>query len=263
MDNRPKIGLALGSGAARGFAHIGVIKALKENNIHVDYVAGSSIGAVIGALHCSDAPLEDIAKVLGYIKPKFLIDFTTSRNGLVIGNKIEELLKFFIKVKTFEELNIPLAVVATNLKTGGREVFTNGDLIKPLRASISIPGIFAPVHYEGKLLVDGALIDRVPSSVAKKMGSDIVIGVDIGFRPGEHFSPKSIFEILIQSIGIMELQILKRRIEKCDVLITPQVDHIRPFSLDKIEDCIEQGAAAARLKMGEIHSLVKSKRLIL
>lgn len=259
MNNRPKVGLALGSGATRGFAHIGVIRVLQENNIPIDYVSGSSMGAAIGALFCSGAPLNDIAKLLGYIKPKQLMDFSLSKNGLVTGKRIEELLRLFIKVRTFEELEIPLAVVATNLKSGQREVFTEGEIIKPLRASISFPGVFSPVYYEGKMLIDGGLIDRVPSSVLRKMGADIVIGVDVGFKPGDEFNPKSIFDILIQSVGIMEIQILKRRIEKCDVLITPEVHHISPISLDRIEECIECGGVATKEKIEEIIRLVRAE----
>lgn len=257
MKDRPKVGLALGSGSARGFAHIGVLKVLKENNIPIDYVSGTSIGAVIGALYCSNADLDMVSKLLGCLKTKHLIDLSVSRRGMILGNKIEELLRLFIKADNFEELSVPLSVVATDLSLGERVVFTQGDIINAVRASISIPGIFTPVNYNGQLLVDGGLIDRVPASIVKEMGADIVIGVDVGFRLGDDYRPKNIFDIIIQSIGIMETQIVKRKIEKCDILISPEVRELSPYSLEQAHECIEGGINATNECIDKIKELIR------
>lgn len=245
MQNRPKIGLALGSGAARGFAHIGVIKVLQANDIPVDFVAGSSIGAVIGALFCAGIPLDWIAKLLGSLKNSHIIDFSITKRGLIEGKKIEELLKLILRRKTFKELDIPLSIVATDLEKGEKVVFSEGEIVSAIRASISIPGIFPPAIYDGKVLVDGGIVDRVPAGVVRAMGADIVIGVDVGFRTGKEFRPRNIFDIIIQTIGIMEIQAVKRKIDKCDVVITPDVSNISPFSISDIQKCIKAGIEAS------------------
>lgn len=259
MTNTPKVGLALGSGAARGFAHIGVINVLKKNNIEVDFVAGSSIGAVIGALFCSNFSLNEFARLLQHIDIRHLLDFSVSRKSLLRGKKIEDFLKLMVRVKRFEEMHKPLAVVATDLIKGERVVFTKGDVVKAVRASITVPGILEPVYDNGKMLVDGGVIDRVPSSVVKAMGADIVIGVDVGFKPGDRYEPKNIFDIITQSIGVMEMQILKRRIIKCDVLISPDVQHITPYSLDNIVECIKIGEITAQESITKIKALIMQK----
>lgn len=252
---RPKIGLALGSGAARGLAHIGVIKVLQKNNIPIDFVSGSSIGAVVGALFCSGTPLDWVIKLLGYLKNRHIIDISISKRGLIEGKKIEDFLSLLIKKKTFEELEVPLAIVATDLEKGEKVVFSEGEIVSAIRASISIPGIFPPVVYDGKVLVDGGVVDRVPAGVARAMGADIVIGVDVGFRTGEEFRPKNIFDIIIQTVGIMEMQAVKRKNDKCDLIITPNVKNISPFSITDATESVKAGIIATEACLDKIKKL--------
>lgn len=256
MYNRPKVGLALGSGAARGFAHIGVIMELQDNYIPIDFVSGSSIGAAIGGLFCAEVPFQYTSRLLETIGIKYLLDFSISKKGFVLGNKIEEFLKLLIKVKTFEELKIPLSVVATDLRKGEGVIINSGDVVKAIRASIAIPGIFTPVNYNGRMLVDGGLVDRVPSHATRNMGADIVIGVDVGFMPGDDYRPQNILDIIIQTLGIMEVQILKQRIKGCDILIRPEVGHLSPYSFHNIEECIQGGLRAARESMDRIKKII-------
>lgn len=180
-----KIGLALGSGSARGLAHIGVIKALEEEQIKIDYIAGTSIGALIGAAYAG-GEMDRFEKFLYTVDWKTIAsycDFVFPRKGLLQGQKINQLFDNFLTHKTFEETKIPFVAVATDLVTGEEVILKSGDLIQAVRASISLPGVFQPVQYNGSYLVDGGLVNPVPANVVKAMGADLVIAVDLSRTP--------------------------------------------------------------------------------
>jgi len=176
-----KIGLALGSGSARGWAHIGVIKALAETGIKIDYVAGTSIGAVVGAFYASGriAALEDAALQIDWRKIVFFLDAVYPKSGLIEGKKVAEFIRTSVKEKNIEDLSLPFCAVSTDLASGNEVIIRNGDIIEAVRASISVPGIFTPVTKDNTILVDGALINPVPVSVVRQMGADLVIAVDL------------------------------------------------------------------------------------
>jgi len=178
-----KIGLALGSGSARGLAHVGVIMALEAYNIPVDIIAGTSIGSVIGSLYASGATvrqLEEVALSIKKSKTLFMIDPVFPHSGLISGDRIEKMLnQFAIKDKTFDDLNIPFGAVATDVESGAEVILNQGKVIDAVRASISIPGIFTPVKYQNYYLVDGGVVDPVPVDVVKMMGGDIIIAVSL------------------------------------------------------------------------------------
>ena len=194
-----KIGLALGSGAARGWAHIGVFRYLDEAGIKVDYIAGTSIGALVGA-SCSlgqvDA-LEQFALHLDWRQILSFLDVTFPVSGLIEGKKISEFVRGHLKETVIlEKMPIPFCAVATDLNSGTEVCLDTGDLLEAIRASISIPGIFTPVKSEGKLLVDGGLVNPVPVSVVRQMGADFVIAVDMSHDfpkiddVGHHLAPE-------------------------------------------------------------------------
>ena len=197
-----KIGLALGTGSARGWAHIGVINALNEANIKVDYVAGVSIGALVGAVYASGNinALRDVVLQLDWKQIFSFVDIVFPKSGLIDGNKIADFVRKYIKAKNIEELPVPFCAVSTDLTTGREIIIKKGDIIEAVRASISTPGIFTPVIKDNMTLVDGGLVNPVPVSVARKMGADIVIAVDLthdiisnrGFGKTKSVSPKSI-----------------------------------------------------------------------
>jgi NTE family protein len=253
-----KIGLALGSGSSRGMAHIGVIDVLKKYNISIDFVAGSSIGAVIGALFCADENLEYFTKLVARMQRQTVLDFSLSKNGLIAGNKIKQFLNLLLKNRSFKDLHIPLAVVATDLIKCERVIINEGSLADALRASISIPGVFAPVKYNDKLLVDGGVIDRVPATVVKDMGADIVIASDVGFNGGA-FRISSFFDVIIRSLGIMEREIVNSRIICADITIKPDVDDINPASFEQSELCVQRGREVTEDAMPEIIKLIRMK----
>lgn len=176
-----RVGLALGSGSARGLAHIGVIRALRQAGVAIDLVAGTSIGAVIGVLYAA-GQIERVAEeflAFDWKNVAVLLDPVFPRAGLIDGRKVAEFLRAHIGSQTFEELPLPLRVVASDLRTGGEVVFASGDLIEAVRASIAVPGVLTPMRIEGRILVDGGLVNPVPVSVARAMGADFVVAVDL------------------------------------------------------------------------------------
>lgn len=181
MSKRKKIGLALGSGSSRGWSHIGVIKALIENDIPIDLIAGTSIGAYVGAITASDGigEFEKIVLDMDWKRVVSLLDISVSRTGVLDGRKVLDLAEDVMMTKTFKELRIPLRVVAADLKKGEEIILSNGSVRDAVRASIAIPGIFRPVELNGILCVDGGILNPVPVNVVKDMGADLIIAVDL------------------------------------------------------------------------------------
>ena len=257
MKKKVKIGLALGAGAARGLAHIGVLQVLEEHGIFPEYISGSSIGAIVGALYAagiSPKMMEGIAQNLDIAR---YYDVKVPRIGFIQGKKIEDLIKLLTQNKDFSELKIPLTVTAVDLKTCKLIEISEGKVYEAVRASISIPGIFTPVIRGDYTLVDGGLLARVPVDTVKRMGADVVIGVDVGFR-GQHHQPVNVLEVIIQSLEVMELEILKNNVQKGDVIIYPDVSGIHPFHFDKVDECVKEGRKASIEAIGRIKHLIDS-----
>ncbi len=182
MNKNPKVGLALGSGAARGLAHIGVLKVLEENKIPIDFIAGTSMGALIGATYAAGLDIEQIEEIACNTDWKLTARLflpTLPRSGFVEGKRIKDFLKTLIGDSNIDTLKVPFAVVATDLLTGEEIVIHKGSLVEAVRASISIPVIFTPVRHQNRFLVDGGLVNPVPTSVAAEMGADVIIAVNV------------------------------------------------------------------------------------
>lgn len=254
---RPKIGLALGSGGARGLAHIGLLKVLEEHNIAIDYLAGSSIGALVGSLYCVGHSPEQIKKIFSLFPQRVWTDYTVPKMGFVAGDKIKEIIRLFTKQKNIEQTSIPLSIVATNLSKGERRVFQSGSIAEAVRASISIPGIFVPEKIEGNYYVDGGVIDRVPVSVVKDMGADIIIAVDVSFYDGEH-PISSIFDVIAQSIDVMEREILRYRIIDADIMIRPKVGHYSTTLFSELDALMEEGERITQKMMPDIKKVLEN-----
>ncbi|HEU4963067.1 MAG TPA: patatin-like phospholipase family protein [Bacilli bacterium] len=240
---RPRIGLALGAGGARGFAHVGVLQVLEQMNVPIDLIAGSSMGALVGALYCSGMETKYIESLAVNLKRRHWIDFTVPKMGFVNGNRIMEMVRFLTKSKNLEDMDVPLNVVATDVERGERVVFRDGPTWEAVRGSISIPGIFVPHRYRGHLLIDAAVTDRVPIQVAREMGADLVIAVDVGLYE-KTTEVKGIFDVIFQSIEIMEREIVRSRILNADVVLRPDVGHISSTAFTGIDDCIARGREA-------------------
>ncbi len=236
----PKIGLALGSGGARGFAHLGVLKVLKDHNIPIHSITGSSMGALVGALYGAGQSIEDLYKIARAFQRKYYLDFTVPRMGFIAGNKVKDLIRIFTYNKMIEDLTPGVAVVATDLHTGERVVFKSGSTADAVRASISIPGIFVPEKIGGRLLIDGGVVDRVPVSVAMEMGLDIVIAVDVAHFGGNE-EVRSIFDVILQSIDIMQDELVRYQEINADVMIRPRVDKFSSRAFTDVEEIISIG----------------------
>ncbi|MHB8084495.1 MAG: patatin-like phospholipase family protein [Dehalococcoidia bacterium] len=271
-DPNVKIGLALGSGGARGLAHIGVIKALLEAGIPIHMIAGTSMGALIGACYAADtniALLEDIAIKSNLRKLARLLDpkITLLSAGILHGGRVENFLKSIMGDKRIEDCEIPYSAVATDVRSGKEVILNKGPLLKAVRASISIPVVFVPVKYGSAYLVDGGTVNPVPANVVRSMGATFIIAVNVlnDVTKRRHFgltgekksdrSP-SIFNTMIQSVYIMEYQIIKASILKADIIIEPDVGYIEAFEFHRGPEAIEAGYNAAAAVIPEIQKLL-------
>jgi NTE family protein len=255
---RPKIGLALGSGGLRGLAHIGVLSVLERENITIDYMAGCSMGSLIGALYLAGQTVENMAKLARHLKPRFWLDFVMPKMGVVAGDRIFDTIKLLTQQKTFADLSIPLAIVATDINHGQEVVFSEGSIALAVRASISVPGIFIPFQYQDMLLVDGAVLNPTPVDIVRSMGADIVIAVDLA-HAGTVSKVTNMFDVIMQSIDIMERQLLKYREHHCDVLIRPEVGHISPSAFDTVDECLALGEQAAQAALPQLKALLAAE----
>jgi NTE family protein len=252
---RPKIGLALGSGGARGFAHLGVIKVLVENGIAIDYIAGSSMGSLVACFYGTGIEMDRLYKISTAFKRKYYLDFTIPKMGFISGKRVKELIRIFTKGKRLEELMIPVSVVATDLMTGEKVVFTEGSIADAVRASISIPGVFVPEKLNGRLLVDGGVVDRVPVSVVKKMGADLVIAVDVS-RVKTNAEITTIYDVIMQSLDIMQMELMENRQIASDVMIRPPVEMYSSRAFTNIDELILIGEEEARKQINQIKQTI-------
>ncbi|SFL87702.1 patatin-like phospholipase family protein [Pelosinus propionicus] len=262
---RPKIGVVLGSGGLRGLAHIGVLKILEREKIPIDYIAGCSIGSLIGALYCSGHTPEIILQLAKHLKPRHWMDFMISKMGIVSGDKVLEIIHLLTKGKNFSDLRIPLAIVATDIKQGKEIIFTEGNVAVAVRASTSVPGFFVPFILGDMLLVDGAVLNPTPIDIVRKMGADIVIAVDLA-HAGTICNITNILDVIIQSIDIMERELFKYRQHNWDILIRPDVAHIQPSSFEYMDESVLLGEQAAEKMILDIkhllnHSMLEYKEL--
>lgn len=256
-----RIGVALGAGLARGLAHIGALKALEEAGIVPDYIAGTSMGGVIGALYACGLSLKMIERLAAQISRRLWVDPTFPHKGLIAGDKLEEMLYLLTGRRPFSDLKIPLAVVAVDLLSGERVVIREGSVARAVRASCAIPGIFSPVKMEQRLLVDGGVLQRVPASAARAMGADLVVAVDVGINVGS-YRIDHIFDVLSRTIEIMSREIHQTQQEDADLLVLPAVENIGPFDFHRAGEAVEKGEAAARPQVLQLVKTLKEGKLV-
>jgi NTE family protein len=253
----PRVGLALSGGFARGIAHIGVLRVLEEHHIPIDVIAGTSVGALIGAAYASGTTLDEMER---QAKETRFTDFgrwTLSRVGLASNQKIEEFLARFSAAKRFEDLRIPLTIVATDLGAGNTVYFTQGDLGTAVRASCAYPGLFVPVTLNGRILVDGFLTEPVPVEGARRAGADIVIAVNLSSRVVEA-KPKSMFEIIGRAFSIVQQSTDFTWRRTADVVIEPQVMQFLWDEFSRTPELIAAGESAARVALPAIRAAISS-----
>jgi NTE family protein len=255
MGGNSRIGIALGSGSARGWAHIGVLRALVESGIQPAIVCGTSIGALVGAAYADNGldALESWVRKLTWRRVVGLFDISFA-GGFIKGEKLIEFLRERHRDKDIAELGMPYAAVATDLKNGREVWLTQGRVSDAVRASIALPGLFTPVEQDGRLLVDGGLVNPVPVSLCRALGADFVIAVDLGSNIVGHYVRKleseqrvkklpGMVDVLITSINIMQVRVTRSRLagDPADVVIAPRLGHLRVFDYHHAAEAIAEG----------------------
>lgn len=263
VDNtrRPRIGLALSGGAARGISHIGVLRAFVENEVPIDCIAGTSAGALVGGTMAAGMPLSEIETIGRSLRWRDVGRITMSRMGIQSNERLEQYLRGLLPVTRFEELPIPFAAVATDLKSGKAIVMRGeGDVPFAIRASCAIPGWYIPVTDEdGRQLVDGGLVANIPSNVARSLGADLVIAVDVNAEGATFLGPSlSIISVVLQSMLLVQRTASFYQLEEADLVIKPRVGHIRWDEISRAEEFIAAGYEAAIERMSEIKSLIEA-----
>jgi len=267
---RKKIGLALSSGGSRGIAHIGVLEILEKNNIPIDMISGTSMGALIGALYSINTNAKKIKLEALKLKDKKLFDYTFSRHGLIKGKKIEKVLDNAIGDIKFKDLKIPLYVTSFDLENNREIIFHRGSVAKAVRASISIPGIFIPVVNNGKILVDGAVVDPIPTEILREKGADIVIAVNVNYmkhkkpiinaeaikKQGKKKLP-SLFQTAWKSIHVRENELSEADLfgSKADFVINVDLENVDGFNFSETEEIISKGKIAAQRSLKKIRNI--------
>jgi len=246
LIGRPaRVGLVLGGGGARGIAHVGILKVLAEHRVPIHYIAGTSSGALFGALFSGGMNPYDMgreARLSGWAK---LVTFKLSKSGPIFGEGIEKLVRNSIGDVRIEDLRIPLRIVTTDLKTGEKVVISKGNAARAVHASSAIPGLFSPVEFEGRLLSDGLVVDNVPVLVAKEMGADFIIAVDVipdvilgQWKP-------NVFSVIERALDISCRGYSTESKKLADIVINPIHKNISALSLDQSDELIRMGEAAA------------------
>jgi NTE family protein len=257
-SRKPVIGLVLGAGAARGFAHIGVIKTLEAQGIRPDIVVGSSAGSVIAALFASGASGNDLNRLALNLDEATIADwglpFAGRFGGLIKGEALQTMVNREVQNKSIEQMHIPLGIVATDLQSGKGVLFRSGNTGLAVRASCSIPGIFQPAIISGKEYVDGGLVAPVPVSYARQMGATLVIAVNISSEP-VHQDASGTFGIMQQTISIMQRSINQYELKSADIVITPLLKQMSSGEFKSRNAAILAGEVAAQEQMG----LIKEK----
>jgi NTE family protein len=255
---RPKIGLALAGGFARGIAHIGVLRAFRDAGIPIDCVAGTSVGALIGASFCSGVSLEKMQEIGQSTTFADFGRWTPSWLGLATNQRMEKYLARMTPATTFAELKTPLAIRATDINAGVTIYYLNGSLAAPLRASCAYPGLFVPIQYEGRTLVDGFLTAPVPVEGALIQGADIVIAVYL--EAGGIENPRTFVDIISRSFNIIQKHTDVTWRQQADVIIEPDVSSFAWDDFTKTPELVAAGEAAAMNAIPEIVAFLRGKK---
>ncbi len=253
------LGLALGGGFARGIAHVGVLKVLEEENIPIRYIAGTSVGALIGAAYCSGLSPTELEHVATHVRFKHFARWTLSRYGFASNQRMIGFLNHLLKVKTFEELRIPLAVTATDFSTGEGVVFHSGPLVDPVRASCAYPGMFLPVKIRGRLLVDGMLSYAVPATPVRQMGADRVLAVHLKGKWTNGDGPRHLFDVIGQCFAIAQEMNSSQWRQAADLVIEPDVNGFKYDGFEHSAALVRAGEEVTRAALPEIRKWLQAE----
>ena len=258
-STRQGVGLALGGGFARGFAHLGVLQVLEENQIPISHIAGTSVGSILGAAYASGAPLSRIIATCRTLRFRDIARWRVSRLGLASNSRLGDLIERVFESRQFEDLRIPLAVVVTDLTSGEPVVFTQGNLVDAIRASCAFPGLFEPVEIGTRCLADGGLVAPVPTQAARQLGATSVIGISVGMQDGYRGAPTNIFQVVSRAVSAAQKHQLEIWERQADLVLRPEVQSLAWDDFDRAEEAIAAGAVAARRALPRIQKLLGQK----
>lgn len=253
---RPVVGLALGGGMARGCAHIGVLREFERQNIPIDLIAGTSVGSLIGGAYASGMTPDQIEQLALKIQWTDLGRMTVSPLGFFDSRRTESFIRDRFPVTEFEKTRIPFGAVATDIQTGKMVVFNEGSMPLAIRASCAIPVYYTPVLVNGRMMVDGGLVGHIPASVARMMGADIVVAVDVNSQHLPIPPPGHLFTIMSQALSIMGRSGVTYLYQDADVVVRPQIEHVRLDDLTKAAEMIKAGEEAGRRVAQKIKKLL-------
>jgi NTE family protein len=260
MPSRAGIGLALGGGFARGFAHLGVLQVLEQNRIPISHIAGTSVGSILGAAYASGAPLARIIDTCRTLRFRDIARWRVSRLGLASNQRLENLIERVFDSRRFEDLRIPLAVVATDLTSGEPVIFTQGNLVDAIRASCAFPGLFEPVEIGTRCLADGGLVAPVPTRAARDLGAAVVIGVSVGMQDGHRGAPTNIFQVVSRAVSAAQKHQLEVWERHADLVLRPDVQSLAWDDFHRAEEAIAAGVAAARRALPRIEKMMVQRQ---
>lgn len=256
---RPRVGLALSGGAARGIAHVGVLRVFAEHGIPIDYVAGTSAGSLVAAAVAAGMSVSEIETLARNLRWRDMGRMTISRLGIQSNARMEEFVRARIPVARFEDLKIPLAVVATDLNSGTPVVMSgDGDIAFAVRASCALPGWYVPVvDARGRSLVDGGLVANVPTAAARSLGADIVIAVDVNTEGAKFIGPPhSVLGVMLQAMLVIQRTAALHQLQDADIVVRPRVGHLRWDEMTRADEFIAAGEEAAHATIERIKHLI-------
>ena len=253
---RPGLGLALGGGFARGFAHLGVLQVLEQNHIPISCIAGTSVGSILGAAYASGAPLARIIATCRTLRFRDIGKWHVSRLGLASNHRLGGLMDSVFAARQFEELEIPMAVVATDLNSGDPVMLSHGNLVDAVRASCAFPGLFEPVEIGTRYLVDGGLVAAVPTRAARDLGASFVLGISVGFHDGYRGAPTNIFQVVSRAVSAAQKHQLEVWERHADLVLRPDVGALAWDDFHRADEAIEAGAEATRRALPRIQKLL-------
>ena len=258
----PRVALVLGGGAARGFAHVGVIRVLEQEKIPVHMIVGTSVGSLIGAIYAAAPDSLKLEMIAFQLERDDLLDYSllTLKKGLIVGDRLERFVAQKVSVSRIEDLKIPFAAVATDIRSGERIILNRGPLAPAVHASCALPGIFQPVERDGRLLVDGGVLESLPVPTAKSLGADVAIAVDVGAGVKE-IQAADIVTVMIQALSISGAEMRRRHAQEADVLIHPDVNGVSAFDFTQKERCLSAGIAATREALPRIREVLAAHRI--
>jgi len=247
-----RIGLALGGGAAKGLAHIGALKAFEEEQIPIHCISGTSVGALVASYHAFGRPAESILSICSTLNLSRLIDFTLERGGLFSTNNIREMLHRDLGDCRIEDANIPLAICTTDIETGEQLIFREGNLADIVCASMAVPGLFVPVEVDGRILVDGGLVENLPISPLADMGAGITVGVDLS-HVGRYPKPENTIDVVSNAINISIDFNTRKQLKKADIAVPLDLsDYSLTNNADRVEELYMEGYHPMKKKIRQV-----------